>query len=618
MVVKNLKTHDPRTSVWKTFDFLRFHRSLICALLATSVIAAMLEGVVITLVFSLLQTEVKFNSSRYPYPLGPALAYLSQMSIIQRLQIVAIGMFLVTLVKNLFLYAGSLFSSRLQIVVIRHFRLNCVRELMRVGMNYFNQKKASDFQIIIDGYTDSVTGAIVGLIATALPQFFTTIVLLGFLFLLSWQLTLAALGLVVIASFLLHYCTRNILVASKLVYDARFLFNRYLLDIINGMKLIRLFSQEERVIDHFKGKIEGFNEAKYKADQLILMVAPAFETIGISILAVILLIGSFVMPPAGGPWLASLFTFIVILSRLISPIKTLNYARATIIEKIPMLSSITSLLSMDDKEILPNGSRIFKGLRQAIVFDAVHFQYRSDTPVVLHDVSLRISKGQKVGLVGPSGSGKSTIIELLLRFYDPQAGRISVDGVDLKEWDYTTWRNHVGVVSQDIFLFNDTIRHNIAFADPQATDEQIKEAARLSFAQEFIIQLPQGYDTVIGERGVILSGGQRQRLAIARALLKNPKILIFDEATSSLDSASERYIQEAMVQVSKGRTLIVIAHRLSTVFDADQIFVFDKGRIIESGRHSPLIALQGLYARLVKLQELETQIIDPAGAVYAK
>ena len=592
----------------KLFSFLWRHYGLIALLLLTSITAAMLEGIGVALVFPVLQGTAKLSSANYPFPFNHLFVYFAGMSLARRLQVVAVALLVATIIKNLFIYISDLLNTRLQLVVIRHFRMQCVNQLMSVGMSYFNKQRASDFQIIIDGYTESVTGAIVGLIGTALPQIFTTIILLGFLFILSWKLTVASLVLVFFVSLALHKVTRNILVASKLLYEARLKFNRGLLDIISGMKLIRLFSREKHMVKKFEDNVESFNKGRYKADQLIKMVAPTFESTGIGLLACILFIGSFVIIAKGAEWLGMLFTFVVILSRLIGPIKTLNHVRATIIEKIPILQELTRLLATNDKEYVANGSRVFDGLKGEIEICDIQFRYNPGTPIVLSDVTFSMLKGSKVGIVGPSGSGKSTLIELILRFYDPQAGQILVNGIDLKEFDVNSWRRQIGVVSQDIFLFNDTIKANIAFAKPDAPQAEIKEAARKAYAHDFIKELPDGYDTRIGERGILLSGGQRQRLAIARAILTDPDILIFDEATSALDTESERFVQRAIDSIGKGKTVLTIAHRLSTVFDSDKIIVLDHGQVIEQGRHEELLRQNGLYAKLVKMQELESEI----------
>jgi subfamily B ATP-binding cassette protein MsbA len=247
------------------------------------------------------------------------------------------------------------------------------------------------------------------------------------------------------------------------------------------------------------------------------------------------------------------------------------------------------------------GARQFETVRDAIRFEDVSFSYATDAPV-LTDVSLTARRGTVTALVGPSGAGKTTLVDLVARFYDPTSGRITIDGVDLRDFSAKSLRSRMGVVTQETVLFHDTVRANVAYALPDSTQEAVERAARAANAHEFILQMPQGYDTVLGERGTRLSGGQRQRIAIARAILRDPPILIFDEATSALDSESERLVQEAIEHLLEGRTVFVIAHRLSTILNADQIIAMENGRIVESGTHDELLAEGGLYRKLYRLQ----------------
>jgi ABC-type multidrug transport system fused ATPase/permease subunit len=258
-----------------------------------------------------------------------------------------------------------------------------------------------------------------------------------------------------------------------------------------------------------------------------------------------------------------------------------------------------------DRRRQPNGKLVAAPLRNGLAFESVTFRYKSDEPAVIKNVSVTIDRGTMVAVVGPSGAGKTTLMALVSRLYDPQQGRILVDGVDLRDLDMRSWRRRLSVVTQDIFIFNDTVANNIRFGRGDVSIERVRAAAELAAAAEFIDQLPQGYDTLLGDRGVRLSGGQQQRIAIARAIIADPDLLIFDEATSNLDTFTERAIQRAMEQMAQSRTLLVIAHRLSTIRRADKIIVLDDGRIVEEGSHRELLARRGTYWEMVEHQRLD-------------
>ena len=480
-----------------------------------------------------------------------------------------------------------------------------MRQLMTSGMSYFNKRRSSDLQMIFEHHIELSIAMMIEMLCDVLPSIFTGLLLVAFLFMFSWPITLISLGLFVTASLFLNYFSKGIRKSGERYNFARTAFNKTLFDIIHGMKVLRLFNREKYMTDLFEEKNNAFLQAHLRFALSSKSIGPIFEIVGSIILASILFLGAYLIPKTNGALLPILITFLIIIARLIPSLKQFNQARGAIIARLPSIKEVKNFLRPNDKEYLYSGTIIFQSLNERIEFQNVEFGYNPKETIVLHRMDFSIPKGTKLGIVGVSGSGKSTIAELLLRFYDPQQGRVLVDGIDLRELDLNSWRRAIGVVSQDTFLFHDTIRSNIAFAKPDATLKEIERSAYRAHAHEFIKNLPLGYDTIIGDRGVLLSGGQRQRLAIARAVLTEPEILIFDEATSALDSQSEQSVQQALDEISTGKTVITIAHRLSTVLDSDKIIVIEKGRVIEFGEHEELLRKKGFYSQLATIQNLE-------------
>jgi subfamily B ATP-binding cassette protein MsbA len=340
-----------------------------------------------------------------------------------------------------------------------------------------------------------------------------------------------------------------------------------------------------------------------RVTRIAALAQPITETVGTAIAVAILWIGAREVLVDGALTGAALITFLILVMRMLQPLKQLSQVPTTAQQSLAAAERLFETLDTPTETARDRGTRQVAEFRSAVTFEGVSFAYEPGAAPVLADVSFTARRGEVVALVGPSGAGKSTLVDLIPRFYEPTGGRILIDGVDSRDITLASLRSLTGIVSQDTVLFNDTVRSNIAYGRPGAySDAQVEAAARAANAHAFITDLPDGYDTVLGERGTRLSGGQRQRLAIARALLIDPPILILDEATSALDTESERLVQEAIERLLAGRTVFVIAHRLSTIEYADQILVLDRGRVAERGTHAELLARRGTYARLHALQ----------------
>jgi ABC-type multidrug transport system fused ATPase/permease subunit len=409
---------------------------------------------------------------------------------------------------------------------------------------------------------------------------------------ISWQLTLAAVLLFSLMAVGLSMLNRRTRELSFPVSRARGEFTAIAAEFIHGIRTVQAFATHAFERRRFYLASDKIRETNRRAIVQGSIVRPLAEAIASTILIGMIVVGIGVFVAQGVLSVGALLTFIFLLFRIVPAIQEVNGSIAAMTSMQGSVQAIEELLRRDNKPYLDNGYRFFPGLQQAIEFVAVDFGYGSDA-LVLKDITLTIPKGKTVALVGASGAGKSTLADLIPRFYDPTQGAIYMDGVNLRDFDLTSLRQRIAVVSQDTFIFNTTVRNNIAYGLEAVSDAEVMAAAKLANAVEFIEALPQGLDTVLGDRGVRLSGGQRQRIAIARALLRDPEILILDEATSALDSVSERLIQASIEQLSVGRTVIAIAHRLSTIANANKVIVMEQGRIVEQGTYQELLALRG-------------------------
>ncbi len=589
--------------ILKNFRFLLHHWGLIIITISSSIGSSFMAGLSISFIIPIMSDTQILSKKNMPFPFDKILLAFSGLNLSEKLRIIAVLLIAIFIVKSICQVASLVASSRLTIISIKYFRIKCYEQLMNVGMGYYYNRKAGDYHTICASFCNSL-GMLSNFVFLAIPQFLNILIFLTMGLILSWKMVLLSIVLAIIISVLLkkhmHMAERR----GKEYTIAHTRFTSESIELIAAMKVIRLFSKEKDEIKRFENEIDFFNQASYRIGILRGSTAPYYELMAIMALACIIIIGSYLFVGPNNIGLPGLAIFTIIFQRISSEANGINQKRVNIIGDITSYREVLKFLSPIDKEYVRSGTKVFSGTTEGIEFKNVTFRYNSKKNLVLDNINFHIPVGKKTGVVGPSGAGKSTITELLLRFYDPQEGQILIDGIDLKEFDINSWRRWIGVVSQDVFLFNDTIGANIAFARPDATQDEIEQAAYKAHAHEFIQQFPNGYDTLVGDRGVLLSGGQKQRVAIARAIIINPQILIFDEATSSLDTESERIVQDALDEISQGRTVITIAHRLSTVFSSDNVIVLNSGNIVEQGTHSELMKKNGFYYKLVKMQEL--------------
>ncbi len=508
----------------------------------------------------------------------------------------------IAFVSNLFLYLQGFFMAFVQQSVIKDFRNRLFTKYQDLSLGYFHKQRTG--QLI-----SRVTNDVVVLNETVDLGFnrlvidsLTVFILSLFLILISWKLTLmAAIVLPVVFGFI-YWMGKKLRKYSHRSQERMADVNSVLEETVSNIRIVKAYAMEEFEKKKFFGATSEFFKALVRMTRIRHLNSPISEILIISAgILILLYAGSQIIEGNGAMDVGDFMTFIIAMFSLIKPVKNLFAIHIKIQEGLAAAERIFNVLDtpIQVKE-KPEPIQKTK-FKNSIEFEKVAFAYNENEPV-LNDISFKINKGEILALVGPSGAGKSTLFDLLPRFYDPQNGKILIDDIDIKDLSLVSLRSMLGIVTQETFLFNDSIKNNIAYGLNDVPMEQIIAAAKAANAHDFIEEFGGGYGTFVGNRGVRLSGGQRQRIAIARALLKNPQILIFDEATSALDTESELLVQEAIDRLMKDRTTLVIAHRLSTIINADKILVIEKGRIKESGRHDELLEQNGLYHKLYMMQ----------------
>lgn len=587
--------------------FLRPHWWRMAGNIAANVIAATLDGLSFLLLIPFLN---ELFGNAYPIPdlgfVGKILhqtvgQFIVGRSRLDALAVIIVAIGVVVLVKNVFVWSAGQLGAGLQEYVTRDLRDAVFTHMQRLPLSYFHRTKVGQIIAKIVSDTDQTKALITELVTRSIQNLAQIVVTVIILFRMSWKL--AALSL--IAAPLLTAALQPIL--RKLRKGHRRLRNDYgemtsvLQEVVSGIRLVKSFGGEPYEDSRFFGASHRYSSGMVRINRVAALSQPLTEIIGTSIAMLILWYGAREVMGGGPMDAASLIVFMTYVMRLLPPLKQLSQTPTTAQQSLAAAERLFEVLDQSTEERADAGTRQITALDRAIEFDRVGFAY--ETEPVLEDVSFVAPKGAIIALVGASGAGKSTLVDLIPRFYEPRSGSIRIDGVNTRDIKLSSLRDLTGIVSQDTVLFNDSVRNNIAYGAPgKYSQEQVERAARMANAHDFIVALPEGYDTVLGERGTRLSGGQRQRLAIARALLVDPPILILDEATSALDTESERLVQEAVDRLLAGRTVFVIAHRLSTIVHADQILVLDRGRIVERGTHAELLAERGAYHRLHQMQ----------------
>ncbi len=572
-----------------------------------AVLAVVMVGAALALLDPLLQ--MLFQGGTFTPPPIPGLDELARrllawggerpLRLLSAVIAVIIG---IHLLGNVFRVLSAMALNRLTHGAVYGLRNDLFDALVRMDVSQLERHRRGDLLSRITADVQQVEHALESTLATLVREPFTIAFFVTLMVYYSWQLTLFIFVVLPPTAWAISAVTRAL---RRDAFDTQSLTARITSTVeeyLAGFRVVKAFNAEGYVRRLFRRLNTTYWKAVQRLADRRALVSPISETAGVMTVGLILWYGA--RQVMGGHLSASGFmVFIFFFQQIMKPAKNLSAAYGQLFRGTAAMRRIFEVIHRPPRITSSADAPKAGPLRRGIRFESVSFRYPS-TDWVIRDFSLEIPRGAFVAVVGPSGAGKTTLIELLFRFYDPQQGRIWWDDRPLPEWDLASLRRRMALVTQDPILFNDTVYHNIAFGMPDVTPEQVMRAAQAANAHDFIMQLPQGYDTPVGDMGVLLSGGQRQRITIARAVLRNPDVLVLDEATSSLDTAAEQAVQQALTALMKGRTSVVIAHRLSTIRQADHIVVMDRGRIIEQGTHDELLQRNGVYAQMVRLQQL--------------
>ncbi len=520
----------------------------------------------------------------------------------EMLKLLCIFVIITFTLKNCFAFAEFFWVSYIEQRVIKTLREEVYQHVINQPLSFFNRNETGKLISLITNDINAVNVAINRSFTKIIRDPVLIFLYVFILFNISWQLTLTALIVFPISTAVIQNIGRSLKRKSRRVQERIANLTGILQETISGIKVVKAFGMENYESRKFNGETMQHFKATLRQVRLNRLSSPLSETLGVAVMTLVLWYGGNMVLTGQSLDSEDFMRFVIFLFMMMEPIKSLGELNNNI--QIALASGHRIFQLLDTPNTIVNKADAIpqKSFEKAIEYKDVNFRYNEDGEAILNQVNIRIEKNQKVAFVGSSGAGKTTMVNLLPRFYDVQTGSIQIDGTDIRDMTLASLRQLMGIVTQEVILFNDTVRNNISYGGSNYSQAEIEKAAKLANAYDFIMQLPEGFDTQVGERGILLSGGQRQRLSIARAILKNPPILIFDEATSSLDSESEFLIQEAIENLMKERTVLMIAHRLSSIMNSNKIFLMEDGRVIDEGSHAELLERSDRYRRLCELQ----------------
>lgn len=598
----------PSPQLWgRLWTFVRPHRAKLIAVVVLNAVAAVADVFSFTLLIPFL--NALFGKSQIipasglvaqllNTTIGALLVVGDQMASLRN--VILVVLFAVA-VKNALVWLSGQIGVQLQEYVVRDLRDRVYAHLLRLPLPWFTRNKVGQIISRVLNDTNNAKTVVTELVTRSMWSGAQVIATVVGMFLLSWKLSLAALVVAPLTIGALQPVLRKLRKGYRRLGNDQGEITSLVQEVVSGVRLIKSYGAEPREESRFVTRNAAFARGYVRIGRLSLLSGPVTETLGTFTAVAILWFGAHLVLVEKTLGDSELIVFLIWVMRLLQPLKQLSQVQPAAQQSLASAERLFDILDAPSEMVADKGTILTPTFSREIRFEQVSFAY-DEGAEALSDVSFSANKGEIIALVGASGAGKSTLVDLLPRFVEPTRGRITMDGVDLRQIKLDGLRALTGIVSQDTVLFNDTVRANVAFGRIDATQQQLDAAAAAANALGFIRELPDGWDTNLGERGTRLSGGQRQRLAIARALLSDPPILILDEATSALDVESERLVQEAIDRLLAGRTVFVIAHRLATIQHADRILVFDQGRLVEEGTHIALLTSGGAYARLHAMQ----------------
>jgi subfamily B ATP-binding cassette protein MsbA len=584
------------------FREFKHFRSIAIAALITTLLASILEGATVGLIASFLQV---LTDPQNP-PLTTGIEWFdtsllaTKASPTGRIYRLSALIIVIIWLRAVLTYLGRYYSKLAQANLCDRLRKRLFEQLQSLSLKYYTTSHSGNIFNTLTNEINQVKQAF-EVFCDLITRGSTLLAYIAAMFWLSWQLSLGTIALYGLLSVGLSSLIGRVREASFAVPKANAQFASTAIQFINGIRTVKASATEDFERQRFYQTSDRIVKTEERVASISSLVYPIADAVASNILILMVVIAFSFMISEGNLEVSSLLAFMFVLFRMMPLVGQVNAMRENLSRFQGSINDIQKLLRRDDKPYLDNGSLKFSGLKQGINFSGVDFGYESNN-LILKEIELSIEKGKVTALVGASGAGKSTLADLIPRFYDPTVGSVLLDREDLRNFDITTVRQKMAIVSQDTFIFNASVGDNIAYGLEKIYEKDIWQAAQQAHALEFIEELPNGLDTVLGDRGVRLSGGQRQRIAIARALLRNPDILILDEATSALDSITEQLIQESLEKLSKGRTVIAIAHRLSTIARADKVVVLEQGRIVEQGGYKELLVKQGALWKYHQMQ----------------